>query len=121
MKNLNFATLSETRRDEQDLSRMTDEGCPNDPILSVLTKTEIEGTCETLGQIRDCPESLGLGASVPQPLLDLIDVVRCRLGMEIEEKSRSADEGDLILQLSRKAWFVDAERGVPFQPISAHQ
>jgi hypothetical protein len=96
MKNLNFAALSETRRDEQDLSRMNDEGCPNDPVRTVLTKTGIEDTCETLGQIRDHPESLGLYASVPQPLLDLIDVVRCRLSMEIEEKSRSADEGDLI-------------------------
>ena len=96
MKNLNFATLSETQRDEQDLSRMNDEGCPNDPVLSVLTKMGIEGTCETLGQIRDRPESLGLDASVPQPLLDLIDVVRRRLSMEIEENSRSANEGDLI-------------------------
>lgn len=96
MKNLNFSTLSETRRDEQYLSKMNDEGCPNDPVLSVLTKTGIEGTCETLGQIRGRPESLGLGASVPQPLLDLIDVLRCRLSMEIEEKSRSANGGDLI-------------------------
>jgi hypothetical protein len=98
MKNLNFATLSETRHDEQDLSRMNDEGCPNDPVLSVLTKAGIEGTYETVGQIRDRPrpESLGLGADVPQPLLDLIDVVRCRLSMEIEENSRSANEGDLI-------------------------
>lgn len=96
MKNLNFATLSETRHHEQDLSRMNDEGCPNDPVLSVLTKARIEGTYETLGQIRNRPESLGLGAGVPQPLLDLIDVVRCRLSMEIEENSRSANEGDLI-------------------------
>jgi len=95
MKNLNFAALSEERQAEQDLLRMNDEGCPNDPVPSVPTKTGIEGTCETLGQILDHPESLGLGASVPQPLLDLIDVVRCRLSMEIEEK-RLANEGDLI-------------------------
>ena len=96
MKNLNFATLSETRHDEQDLLRMNDEGCPNDLVPSVPTKTGIEGTCATLGQILDHPESLGLGAGVPQPLLDLIDVVRCRLSMEIEKNSRSANEGDLI-------------------------
>ena len=95
MKNLNSAALSEERQAEQDLLRMNDEGCPNDPVPSVPTKTGIEGTCETLGQILDHPESLGLGASVPQPLLDLIDVVRCRLSMEIEEK-RLANEGDLI-------------------------
>lgn len=65
---------------------MNDEGCPNNPVLSVSTKTGIEGTCETLGQMIDRPESLALGPSVPQPVLDLIDVVRCRLSMEIEEK-----------------------------------
>ena len=75
---------------------MNDEGCPNDPVLSVPTKTGIEGTWETLGQILDRPESLGLGVGVPQPLLDLIDVVRRRLSMEIEEKSEFANEGDLI-------------------------
>jgi hypothetical protein len=96
MKNVNCATLSETRHDEQDLARMNDEGCPNDPVLSMATKTRIERASETLGQILDHPESLGLGAGVPQPLLDLIDVVRCRLSMEIEEKSRLANEGDLI-------------------------
>ena len=96
MKNVNFATLSETRHDEQDLSRMNDEGCPNDPVLSVPKKTRIETTCDTLGQILVRPESLGLGAGVPQPLLDLIGVVRCRLSMEIEEKSKLANEGDLI-------------------------
>jgi len=95
MKNLNFAALSEERQAEQDLLRMNDEGCPNDPVPSVPTKTGIESTCATLGQILDHPESLGLGAGVPPPLLDLIDVVRCRLSMEIEEK-RLANEGDLI-------------------------
>jgi hypothetical protein len=96
MKNFNCATVSETRHDERDLARMKDEGCPNDPVLSVPTKTRIEGASETLGQILDHPESLGLGAGVPQPLLDLIVVVRCRLSMEIEEKSRLKNEGDLI-------------------------
>ena len=96
MKNLNSSTLNETRHDEQDLLRMNDEGCPNDPVLSVSTKTGIEGTCETLGQMIDRPESLGLGAGVPQPVLDLIDVVRCRLSMEIKEKLGLASEGDLI-------------------------
>jgi len=95
MKNFNFAARSEAWQDEQNLSRMNDEGCPNDSVLSVPTKTGIEGTYETLGQILDCPESLGLAAGVPQPLLDLIDVVGCRLRMEIEEK-RLANEGDLI-------------------------
>jgi hypothetical protein len=37
-----------------------------------------------------------MGASVPQPLLDLIGVVRGRLSIEIEEKSELANEGDLI-------------------------
>ena len=96
MKNLNFYRLSEIRQDEQGLSRMNDEGCPNDPVLGVPTKTGIEGTCETLRKILDRPEFLGLGAGVPQPLLDLIDVVRCRLSMEIEEKARLGNEGDLI-------------------------
>lgn len=60
------------------------------------TKTGTEGTCEILGQILDRPESLCLGAGIPQPLLDLIDVIHYRLSMEIEEKSRLANEGDLI-------------------------
>jgi hypothetical protein len=64
MKSLNFATVSETRRDEQDLARMNDEGCPNDLVLNVPQMPGIEGTCDTLGQILDRPESLGLGASV---------------------------------------------------------
>ena len=96
MKNLNSSTLNETRHDEQDLLRMNDEGCPNDPVLSVPTKTGIEGACETLGKILDRPESLGLGAGVPQSLLDLIDVVRFRLSMEIDERAGLANEGDLI-------------------------
>jgi hypothetical protein len=96
MKNLNPATLSETWQGEEDLSRMNDEGCPNNPVLSVPTMTGIEAVCDTLGQILDRPASLGLGTGVPQPLLDLIDLVRCRLSMEIEEKSRLANEGDLI-------------------------
>ena len=96
MKNLNSSTLNVTRHDEQDLLRMNDEGCPNDPVLSVPTKTGIEGACETLGKILDRPESLGLGAGVPQSLLDLIDVVRCRLSMEIDQKLGLANEGDLI-------------------------
>jgi hypothetical protein len=96
MKSLNFATVSETRRDEQDLARMNDEGCPNDLVLNVPQRPGIEGTCDTLGQILDRPESLGLGASVPQPLLDLIGVVRSRLSIEIEKKSALANEGDLI-------------------------
>lgn len=75
---------------------MNDEGCPNDPVLSAPKMTGIEGTCDTLGQILDRPGCLGLGAEIPQPLLDLIGVVRSRLSMEIEEKSRLADEGDLI-------------------------
>lgn len=96
MKNLNLATSSEKGRDEQDLLRMNDEGCPNDAVLSVPTKTGIEGTCETLGQIFDRPGSLGLGAGVPHPLLGLIGIVRRRLSMELEEKLRLANEGDLI-------------------------
>jgi hypothetical protein len=75
---------------------MNDEGCPNDPVLSVPKMTGIEGTCDTLGQILDRPESLGLGTVVPQSMLDLVGVVRSRLSMEIEEKSKLADEGDLI-------------------------
>lgn len=51
MKSQNFAPVSETRRDEQDLTRMNDEGCPNDPVLNVLKKPGIERTCDTLGQI----------------------------------------------------------------------
>jgi hypothetical protein len=58
--------------------------------------TGIEGTCDTLGQILDRPESLGLGTVVSQSMLDLVGVVRSRLSMEIEEKSKLADEGDLI-------------------------
>lgn len=96
MKSFNIAIVSQTLHDEQELSRMNDEGCPNDPVLSAPKMTGIEGTCDTLGQILDSPECLGLGAGVPQPLLDLIGVVRSRLSMEIEEKSKLADEGDLI-------------------------
>jgi hypothetical protein len=44
----------------------------------------------------DRSESLGLGVDSPQPLLDLIDVVRCRLSMEIEEKSGLSSDQDLI-------------------------
>jgi hypothetical protein len=96
MKHLNIAMVSQTRHDEHELSRMNDEGCPNDPVLSASKMTGIEGTCDTLGQILDRPESLGVGAEVPQPLLDLIGVIRSRLAMEIEKKSKLADEGDLI-------------------------
>lgn len=39
---------------------MNDEGCPNDPVLSAPKMKEIEGTCDTLGQILDRPECLGL-------------------------------------------------------------
>lgn len=102
MKDLNFSTSNETRHDEQDRSRMNDEGCPNDPVLSAPTKTGIDGACETLGKILDHPESLALGAGVPQSLLDLINVVRFRLSMEIDERAGLANEGDLISSMSRR-------------------
>lgn len=99
MKSLNFAPVRETQQHEEDLSRMSDEGCPNDPVLSLPIEAGIEGACNTLGQILDRPKSLGLGASVPQPLLDLVGAVRSRLSMEIEEKSKLANEGDLIASI----------------------
>ncbi len=99
MNSLNFAPVGETQQHEEDLSRMNDEGCPNDPVLSLANKTGIEGAWNTLGQLLDHPKSLGLGASVPQPLLDLVGAVRSRLSMEIEEKSQLANEGDLIASI----------------------
>jgi hypothetical protein len=99
MKSLNFAPVRETQQHEEDFLRMNDEGCPNDPVLSLPNKTGIVGAWNTLGQILDRPESLGLGARVPQPLLDLVGAVRSRLSMEIEEKSQLANEGDLIASI----------------------
>lgn len=40
MKSLNFAPVRETQQHEEDLSRMSDEGCPNDPVLSLPNETE---------------------------------------------------------------------------------
>jgi hypothetical protein len=81
MKSLNFAPVRETQQQqEEDLSRMNDEGCPNDPVPSLPNETGIEGARNSFG---------------PQPLLDLVGAVRSHLSMEIEE----ADEGDLIASI----------------------
>jgi hypothetical protein len=97
MKSLTYPTLRETRYDdEQDLLRMNDEGCPNDPLLDLPNKTGIEGVCETLGQMLHHPEFLGSGVAVPQPLLDLVWAVRNRLAVKVDEKLNLEDEGDLI-------------------------
>ena len=96
MKSLNLAPVRETQQHAEDLSRMSDEGCPNDSVLSLPNETGIERACDTLGKILDRAKSSGLGAGAPQPLLDLVGAVRSRLSMEIEEKSKLANEGDLI-------------------------
>jgi hypothetical protein len=49
MKSLNLAPVREKQLHEKDLSRMSDEGCPNDPVLSLPNETGIEGVCNTLG------------------------------------------------------------------------
>ena len=96
-RSLTSATLRETRYDdEQDLSRMNDEGCPNDPLLNLPGKAGIEDVCETLGQMLDRPESLGSGVTAPHPLLDLICAVRNRLTLKLDERLNLEDEGDLI-------------------------
>ena len=97
MRSLTHATFGETRHnDEQDRSRMNDEGCPNDPLPNLANKPGIEGACETLGQILDRPESLSSGVTVPQPLLDLVGAVRSRLTVKLDEKLNLEDEGDII-------------------------
>jgi hypothetical protein len=94
-----FCPLRETQKHEEDLSRMSDEGCPNDPVLSLSNEMGIEGACNTLGQILDHPKSLGLGANLPQPPLDLVGAVRSRLSTEMEEKSKLANDGGLIASI----------------------
>ncbi len=101
MKSLAFATLGETAYDEQDRSRMNDEGCPNDPLLILPNKIGIEGVCETLGQILQRPEALGSGVTVSQPLLDLVSAVRSRLAVKLDEKLHLEDEGDIISAIIR--------------------
>jgi hypothetical protein len=97
MRSITFATPRETRYDdEQDLSRMNDEGCPNDPLRIPPNKTGIESVCETLGLMLNRPESLGCGITAPQPLLDLVGAVRSRLTVKLDEKLNSEDEGDII-------------------------
>jgi hypothetical protein len=97
MRSMTSATLRETAYDdEQDRSRMSDEGCPNDPLLTLPNKPGIEGACETLEQILNCPESLGSGVIVSQPLLDLVGAVRSRLTVKLDEKLNLEDEGDII-------------------------
>ena len=42
-RSLTSATLCETRYDdEQDLSRMNDEGCPNDPLLNLRLTLKLD-------------------------------------------------------------------------------
>ncbi len=97
MRPMTSAKLRETRYDdEQELLRMNDEGCPNNPLFILPSKTGIEGACEILGQILDHPEALTAGATAPQPLLDLVGAVRSRLTMKLEEKLDLEDEGDII-------------------------
>jgi hypothetical protein len=68
-RSLTSATLRETGYDgEQDLSRMNDEGCPNDPLLNLPDKAGIESVCETLD----------------------------RLTLKLDERLNLEDEGDLI-------------------------
>ena len=43
MKSLDLTTENEARHDEQDLSKMNDEGCPNEPVPSLPTEIAIEG------------------------------------------------------------------------------
>jgi hypothetical protein len=95
MMNPNSASLSKTQQHEEDLSRMNNEGCPNDPQLILPNKTGIEGVCETLTQILDRPESLGSGANASQ-LLNLVTAVRSRLTVKREETLKLEDQGDLI-------------------------
>ena len=52
---LNCVSARETQQHEEDLSRMNDEGCPNDPALSLPDKAGIEGARNSLGQLLDHP------------------------------------------------------------------
>ena len=108
MTSPNSAALSKTQQHEEDLSRMNDEGCPNDPLLNLPNKTGIEGVCETLAQILDGPESLGSGATAPQ-LLDLVSAVRSRLTVKREETLKLEDQGDLISSIVGYTTLGDAE------------
>ena len=97
MTSLISATFRDTKYDdEQDRSRMNDEGCPNDLLPNLPHKTGIESVCESLGGILDRPESLGYGDAIPQPLPDLVRAVRRRLTVNREDKLNLEDEGDLI-------------------------
>ena len=97
MRSLTFATLRETRYDdEQGCLRMNDEGCPNDPFLNLPNMAGLEGVCETLGQVLDHPEFLGFSVTVSQPLLDLVCAARNRLAVKVDEKLNLEDQGDLI-------------------------
>jgi hypothetical protein len=97
MRSITFATPRETRYDdEQDISRMNNEGCPNDALPIPPDKAGIESVCETLGLMLNRPESLGWGVTAPHPLLDLVGAVRSRLTLKLDEKLNSEDEGDII-------------------------
>ncbi len=51
MRRMTSAKLRETGYgDEQDILRMNDEGCPNNPLFILSSKTGVEGACEILGQ-----------------------------------------------------------------------
>lgn len=61
MESLNFAPVREAQQHEEDLSRMNDEGCPNDPVLSLPDKTGIEGARNTFGTTTRSSKIFGLG------------------------------------------------------------
>jgi hypothetical protein len=51
MESLDLNTVSEARHDEQDLSKMNDEGCPNEPGLGLPSNPGSEGLSAVSGQI----------------------------------------------------------------------
>jgi hypothetical protein len=112
MSSMTLATLRETGYDEeQDLSRMNDEGCPNDPLAISPNRTGIESVCEPLGQMLERPESLGCGVSASQPLLGLVGAVRSRLTAKLDEKLNLDDEGDIISAIIGYREVTDLDRG----------
>jgi hypothetical protein len=58
MMSLDLTTASEARNDEQDLSKMNDEGCPNEPVLGLPSRAGSEGVSAVSGQIPESPTTI---------------------------------------------------------------
>jgi hypothetical protein len=58
MMSQDLTTVSEARNDEQELSKMNDEGCPNEPVLGLPSQAGSEGLSAVSGQIPESPTTI---------------------------------------------------------------